>query len=95
MRDTMAFENVGEGALFKNKDKRTDSSPDYTGKCTVNGDEIGMSAWINEGKPGSKIAGDKYLAIKFSIKTEAGAMAARYKAGEPVASIFPEDEIPF
>ena len=40
------------GVLFKNGRKQTDSHPDYTGTCTINGEEFYMSAWLKTGKAG-------------------------------------------
>lgn len=40
------------GALFKNDRKQSDSHPDYTGKCMINGIEYYMNAWINQSKSG-------------------------------------------
>ena len=48
------------GALFKNKFKRKDTHPDYQGPCKVNGVELQMSAWLNEGKDGQK-----YMSVSF------------------------------
>jgi hypothetical protein len=49
----MAYEKKdGQGSLFKNKRKETESHPDYTGSIMLSGVEHWLSAWINEGKDG-------------------------------------------
>jgi len=47
------------GAIFKNDKKGNDKAPDYRGKVNVNGKEMEVSLWVNEGKNG------KYFAAKF------------------------------
>jgi hypothetical protein len=42
------------GALFKNADKQDDSSPDYSGRITIDGREYWLSAWIKEARDGPK-----------------------------------------
>jgi hypothetical protein len=48
------------GVLFKNDRKEKDVHPDYTGKCTVNGVELRLAAWIKTGAKG------KYMSLSFS-----------------------------
>ena len=52
------------GVLFKNTRKKSDKSPDYTGKWfDANGDEYFLSAWLNESANGkmymSLLLGDR------------------------------------
>ena len=54
--------NDMSGALFKNKDKKTDRHPDYTGQCVVNGELLRLSAWIKTSK-----AGNTYMSLAFSV----------------------------
>ena len=54
------------GAIFKNDYKKTDSQPDYKGKCLVDGKEKEVAMWLNESK-----AGKKYFSIKFSLPYQA------------------------
>jgi hypothetical protein len=42
----------GQGSLFKNTRKETESHPDYNGSMTINGVEHWLNAWINDGKNG-------------------------------------------
>jgi uncharacterized protein (DUF736 family) len=51
-----------EGALFRNEKKATDKDPDYQGNCRVEGQDLFISAWINE----AQSTGKKYMKLKFS-----------------------------
>ena len=42
------------GALFKNKEKKTDKHPDYNGNIIINDTKYFLSAWGNESKNGLK-----------------------------------------
>ncbi len=42
------------GALFKNKEKKTDKHPDYNGNIIINDTKYFLSAWVNESKNGLK-----------------------------------------
>lgn len=44
----------GYGAIFRNKQKKSEKSPDYTGSITLNGKEIKLSCWLAESKNGIK-----------------------------------------
>lgn len=50
------------GALFKSTRKTTDSHPGYTGKCTIEGKEYYVSAWVKDGANG------KFFSLSFSPK---------------------------
>lgn len=78
----MAYEQrEGQGSLFKNDDKKTDSHPDYRGDCTINGVKCWLSAWIKEGKNG------KFMSLAIKPKEAGGKM-------QPGANK-EETEIPF
>lgn len=57
----MAQQNQpGSGVLFKNKNKKTDNHPDYTGSMVEpDGTEVWLSAWINKSKSGTT-----YMSLK-------------------------------
>jgi hypothetical protein len=61
----MAYDDTNRGALFKAKNKPTDSHPDYSGKINVDGTEFWLSAWIKESKEG-----EKYMSLSVQPKTE-------------------------
>ena len=47
----MANEN-NSGVLFKNKEKKTDKHPDYSGNIIINDTKYFLSCWVNESKKG-------------------------------------------
>ncbi len=55
------FDNNMTGALFPNDRKSTDTQPNYTGKCEIEGRTLYISAWINTSK-----AGKSYLKLAFN-----------------------------
>jgi len=57
----MAYDNTNSGILFREKDKKGDKHPDYTGKLDVDGTEYRLAGWIKEGKNG------KFLSLAVSI----------------------------
>ena len=57
------YSNVNRGAIWSNKDKRSDSHPDFKGSIDVEGVEYWLSAWKR--KPD---ANPKAPALSFSIQ---------------------------
>jgi len=54
----MAYEKKdGDFVLFKNEDKKTDKSPDYSGEVLIKGVTYKIGGWIKEGQKGKFIAG--------------------------------------
>ena len=51
---------LNTGAIFKNNYKKSESHPDYKGKCVVNGKEMEVALWVKQGKAGS------YFSASFS-----------------------------
>ena len=57
-QETMEYDNELSGVLFKN-DKKSEKSPDYTGRCQIGNREYRMAAWIKQGKKG------KFMSLAF------------------------------
>jgi hypothetical protein len=79
-------EYPNSGALFKNHEKRSDKSPDYSGKVEVDGKEYRIAAWVKEGKKG------KFFSLKFTPADEKP--EARSEPPPPSQGEL-DDEIPF
>ena len=52
--DNAEYDNNNTGALFKNKDRKTDSHPNLRGSITVNGVEYWISSWLKTSKAGEQ-----------------------------------------
>lgn len=101
----MAYDNTNSGLLAKNQRKEQDNHPDYTGSINVDGQEYWLSAWIKEGREGSKLEGQKYFSL--SVKPKDAQPQRRAPAPAPRAPQQPqrrqqptsltdmEDDIPF
>lgn len=64
----MAYDNTNTGILARNKRREKDTHPEYTGSLNVGGVEYWVSAWVKEGKPGSKLEGQKYFSLAINPK---------------------------
>jgi len=64
------FDNTNRGALWKNKNRKTDSHPNLQGKLNINGEEYYLSAWTKVSSSGSK-----WLSLSLGDKIEAAAPA--------------------
>jgi uncharacterized protein (DUF736 family) len=93
----MSYEQKdNSGALFQNKEKRSENSPDYSGSIRIEGHDWWISGWRKMSKDGTP-----YLSV--SIKPKNGTAerpeqkAAEFK--ESVRRNFPDaqmdDEVPF
>lgn len=83
----MPFKSVGKGFLMKS-DKKSDRSPDYTGKVEmVDGEEMQLSAWLEESK-----SGKKYLSLQLSIHEDE---EPRSRGGRSSSRVIEDDDIPF
>lgn len=54
------YNDTDRGVLWKNKTKKTDKHPDYTGKLNVGGKDMQIAGWIKKGAKGS------FLSLKVS-----------------------------
>lgn len=46
------FDNTNKGVLFKETDKKSEKSPDWTGKLNIDGKDLRIVAWQRESKNG-------------------------------------------
>lgn len=89
------YDNTNQGVLFKNKKKESENHPDYRGSATLSGIDYWVSGWINTGKEDTKIAGEKYMKLAFSVKEEETKPAAEPQTPESGTSPGFKDDIPF
>ena len=73
---------VNTGSIFKNNYKKSESHPDYKGKCMVNGKEMEIALWVKDTK-----TGEKFFSASFSEP---------YVAPEPTnPPVIVSDDLPF
>jgi hypothetical protein len=53
----MDHDNTNRFTLFRNKDRKTDGSPEYSGSINIDGVEYRLGAWVKEGKNGRFFSG--------------------------------------
>lgn len=73
------------GAVFKVRDKKKETFPDYEGTCTVNGIEYYMNAWLKDGAKG------KFMSFSFKPKK----LPADYGKQQGFEDKLADDTIPF
>lgn len=79
------FDNTDKGALFKNRNKETDSQPDYAGPLNVGGVNFRIAAWLKD-----SAGGQKYMSLAIKPDTEQSTAKPAPKASAPI-----DDDIPF
>lgn len=62
----MTYDNRNRGSLFKNDEKKGDTSPDYGGTLDVDGKAYWINGWINTAKK----TGKKFLSLSVKPKAE-------------------------
>lgn len=90
------YDNTNTGMMMRNSNRETERHPEFTGSLNVDGVDYWLSAWVNTGKEGSKIAGQKYFSIKITLKEAKG--AAKKGAKKPSEAFDDsdlDDDIPF
>lgn len=89
----MSFEHKpNRGSLFRNDRKDKESAPDYKGDALINGREVWVSGWLNDGKNG------KYLSLSFQDKDKThqqGVAQVREETGFQEESFDANADIPF
>lgn len=53
-----------KGYLGSNKNPQNEKSPSHKGKCTIDGKDYWISAWINKGDDGSRYFGLKFQEVE-------------------------------
>lgn len=81
----MEYDDTNKGVLFREKEKKSESHPDFKGSINVGGKDYWLSGWVNESK-----AGQRYF--KLSVTPKDG--QARAKPSAPTTDFIDED-IPF
>jgi hypothetical protein len=72
----MEYDRTNSGMLARNDRKTKDSHPEYSGSINVNGVEYWLSAWIKEGKAGTKMEGRKFFSLSVRPKEEQAGSAS-------------------
>lgn len=66
----MAYDNTNSGLLAKNTRREKDTHPAYTGSINIEGRDYWISAWVKEGREGTKLEGQKYFSLSVKPKDE-------------------------
>jgi hypothetical protein len=90
----MSYDNTNSGMLAKNERKQQDNHPDYTGTINVAGVDYWLSGWLKEGKPGSKMAGNKFFSLSVKPKQPAATQEQKPSAPEKKPEV-DDGEVPF
>jgi hypothetical protein len=78
------------GTLGRNERKSKDTHPTHTGQCTVDGKRFWISAWVKDGRDGSK-----FFSLAFKpMEQRGGNPPPRDPPPAPAAPEF-DDDIPF
>ena len=62
------YDNTNTGILTPNDKGENLKRPDLKGSINIDGVEYWASCWIQIGREGSKLAGQKYMSLKFEKK---------------------------
>lgn len=85
----MAQHRDNSGTLGKNLRKEKESHPTHTGQCTVDGKRFWISAWVKDGRDGSKFFS---LAFKPMEQRQERQAPAPSRESEPPPF---DDDVPF
>ena len=84
------YDNTNTGILTRNMEcDEARKQPQYRGSMNVDGVEYWISAWVQEGKTGSKLEGQKYFSMKYEPKQQ----QAQQPPPKPQAAV--DQDIPF
>lgn len=57
------YQNAGNGSMERNKEKRSDKSPDFKGRVTIDGKQFWLSGWNREDRDGNQ-----FISLAFEPK---------------------------
>ena len=75
------------GALFRNENKTKDTSPDYSGTCTIAGVEMFFDSWIKTSE-----SGRKWMSFSFKAKKQDKGTGKPVRGGRVVDD---DSDVPF
>lgn len=79
----MNYDNTNSGILTANTRQRDGKQdPTHQGSINIDGKEYWLSAWVNTGKEGGKLAGQRYFSIKARPKDQPQNQGFDMKAAE-------------
>ena len=79
----MNYDNTNSGILTANTRQRDGKQdPTHQGSINIDGKEYWLSAWVNTGKEGGKLAGQRYFSIKARPKDQPQKEGFDMKAAE-------------
>lgn len=80
------------GSLGKNIRREKDTHPTHTGQCTVGGKDYWISAWVKDGRDGSR-----FFSLAFKPMEQRGGQSPSRPSNPPPAPADDElsDDIPF
>lgn len=84
----------GQGSLFRNQKKLTDTHPNLTGSARINGVDYWVSCWSKPTKDGT----DKWLSLAFKPKdVQAGVQTGLPAGRAPEGNMndIPDEDLPF
>jgi len=77
----MTFDNTNRGTLGKNKNPKSDKSPEYNGRINVNGVDYYLNGWVKE----NKNTGEKFFALSVKPIQETAAQGVQQARNQIVA----------
>lgn len=78
------------GTLGANQRREKDSHPSHTGQCTVDGKRYWISAWVKDGRDGSR-----FFSLSFKPMEQRGGTPQPPAPQPPPAPADFDDDIPF
>ena len=86
----MSQQRDNSGVLFRDKERKNDRAPEFTGPATIDGREYRIAAWVKDGGKG------KFCSLAFTPKDDKPVMdqgQANRESEDPGAGL--DSDIPF